>query len=172
MSIRGKAPLTALHALSRSCCFSWVLPLAPLQSPHRFSRRLKPAQSVIRFERLEVVPLLSVSRFFSQQREQDGVELRAGALSHERSCPHDSRCVCYRESKAAREAVQALGWRRDDSTVRPHSRNGWLTPAAYAARFSPQQARGAALTDGSAPWPVAAPEQMENINRQTQVTVG
>jgi putative transposase len=70
----------------------------------------------------------------------------------------------------ARTALEA--WRRDYNTVRPHSRIGWLTPAAYAARFSPQPGQGAALTDGSAPWPGAAHEQMENINRQTQVTVG
>jgi putative transposase len=28
-------------------------------------------------------------------------------------------------------------WRRDYNTVRPHSRIGWLTPAAHAAQFSP-----------------------------------
>lgn len=70
----------------------------------------------------------------------------------------------------ARTALEE--WRRDYNTVRPHSRIGWLTPAAYAARFSTQQGQGAALTDGSAPWPVAAQEHMEKINRQTQVTVG
>jgi putative transposase len=32
-------------------------------------------------------------------------------------------------------------WRRDYNTVRPHSRIGWLTPAARAARFSPQRAK-------------------------------
>jgi len=46
-------------------------------------------------------------------------------------------------------------WRRDYNTVRPHSRIGWLTPAAYAAQFLPQRNQGAALASGSAPWPVA-----------------
>jgi putative transposase len=46
-------------------------------------------------------------------------------------------------------------WRRDYNTVRPHSRIGWLTPAEHAAQFSPQPGQGAALRDGSAPWPVA-----------------
>jgi putative transposase len=46
-------------------------------------------------------------------------------------------------------------WRRDYNTVRPHSRIGWLAPAVYAAKFSPQRDQGAALAEGSAPWPVA-----------------
>ena len=57
-------------------------------------------------------------------------------------------------------------WRRDYNTVRPHSRIGWLTPAVYAANFSPQPGQGAALRDGSAPWPVA-PIVQEESNRQT-----
>jgi len=56
-------------------------------------------------------------------------------------------------------------WRRDYNTVRPHSRIGWLTPAAYAATFSPQRACGAPRLDGSAPRPVA-PVNRE-LNRQT-----
>lgn len=69
----------------------------------------------------------------------------------------------------ARAALEE--WRRDYNTVRPHSRIGWLTPAAYAATFTaPDQ--GAALIEGSAPWPVARLEQMEIINRQTQVAPG
>jgi putative transposase len=62
-------------------------------------------------------------------------------------------------------------WRRDYNNVRPHSRIGWLTPAAYAATFSPQQGQGAALLDGCAPWPVA-PIVQEESNRQTLVTTG
>ena len=46
-------------------------------------------------------------------------------------------------------------WRRDYNHVRPHSRIGWLAPAVYAANFSPQSGQGAALRNGSAPWPVA-----------------
>ena len=62
-------------------------------------------------------------------------------------------------------------WRRDYNTVRPHSRIGWLTPAAHAATFSPQPGQGAALLDGCAPWPVA-PIVQEESNRQTLVTTG
>jgi putative transposase len=68
----------------------------------------------------------------------------------------------------ARAALEE--WRRDYNTVRPHSRIGWLTPAVYAAKFSPQQGQGAALIDGSAPWPVAPTVQVEN--RQTLVATG
>lgn len=63
-------------------------------------------------------------------------------------------------------------WRRDYNTVRPHSRIGWLTPAAYAAQFAPQLDRGAAPRDGSAPRPVALPVQMDEFNRQTLVATG
>ncbi|MGC1563749.1 MAG: IS3 family transposase [Bradyrhizobium sp.] len=61
-------------------------------------------------------------------------------------------------------------WRRDYNTVRPHSRIGWLTPAAYAAKFSPQRDQGAALPDGSAPWPVAP--TVHDGNRQTLAASG
>lgn len=40
-------------------------------------------------------------------------------------------------------------WRRDYNNVRPHSRIGWLAPAAYAANFSPHQAK--ALRSARAP---------------------
>lgn len=63
-------------------------------------------------------------------------------------------------------------WRRDYNSVRPHSRIGWLTPAAYAAQFSPQRDRVAALLDGSAPRPVAPPVQFDDSNRQTLVATG
>jgi putative transposase len=53
----------------------------------------------------------------------------------------------------ARAALEE--WRRDYNTARPHSRIGWLTPAVYTATFPPQRDQGAALLDGSAPWPVA-----------------
>lgn len=62
-------------------------------------------------------------------------------------------------------------WRRDYNTVRPHSRIGWLTPDAYAARFTGQRGHAAALTTGSAPWPLAA-DQTSEFNRQTPVTPG
>ena len=61
-------------------------------------------------------------------------------------------------------------WRRDYNTVRPHSRIGWLTPAEHAAQFSPQPGQGAALRDGSAPWPVAP--IVHDGNRQTPIPTG
>lgn len=70
----------------------------------------------------------------------------------------------------ARAALEE--WRRDYNTVRPHSRIGWLTPAVYAATFSPQTGQAAVHAEGAAPWPVASPEQMEKINRQTPVPAG
>jgi putative transposase len=68
----------------------------------------------------------------------------------------------------ARAALEE--WRRDYNTVRPHSSIGWLTPALYAEQFSPQRDQGAALPDGSAPWPVAPTEHVDN--RQTLVATG
>ena len=62
-------------------------------------------------------------------------------------------------------------WRRDYNNVRPHSRIGWLAPAVYAAQFSPQRDQGAALLDGSAPWPVAMPVH-DVSNRQTPAATG
>jgi putative transposase len=67
----------------------------------------------------------------------------------------------------ARAALEE--WRRDYNTVRPHSRIGWLTPAVYAAKFNATD-QGAALRNGSAPWPVAPTVMFENC--QTPVTPG
>jgi len=61
-------------------------------------------------------------------------------------------------------------WRRDYNNVRPHSRIGWLTPAAYAAQFSPQHDQGAARHEDAAPWPVA--QTVLDNNRQTLVAPG
>ena len=61
-------------------------------------------------------------------------------------------------------------WRRDYNTVRPHSGIDWLTPADYAAQFSPQRRQGASLLDGSAPWPVAP--IMADLNRRTPAIPG
>ena len=69
----------------------------------------------------------------------------------------------------ARAALEE--WRRDYNTVRPHSRIGWLTPAAYTEQFLMQRGQAAALTTGSAPWPLAA-DQTEEFDRQTPVTAG
>jgi putative transposase len=62
-------------------------------------------------------------------------------------------------------------WRRDYNTVRPHSRISWLTPAAYTEQFSRQRGQGAALTTGSAPWPLTT-DYTEEFNRQTLVPAG
>jgi len=69
----------------------------------------------------------------------------------------------------ARAALEE--WRRDYNTVRPHSRVAWLTPAAYAAKFSPQRAMTLRI-DSSAPWPVATSEQMGKITGQTPALAG
>ena len=55
---------------------------------------------------------------------------------------------------------------RDYNTVRPHSSIGWLTPDAYAERFTAQRDRGAALAKGFAPRPLTT-DQTEQFNRQT-----
>jgi len=57
-------------------------------------------------------------------------------------------------------------WRRDYNGVRPHSGIGWLTPDAYAERFTAQRDRGAALAKGFAPRPLTT-DQTEQFNRQT-----
>ena len=62
-------------------------------------------------------------------------------------------------------------WRRDYNTVRPHSRIGWLTPAAYAEQLSMQRGHGAALSTGSAPWPLTT-RQTKEFNRQAPVANG
>jgi putative transposase len=61
-------------------------------------------------------------------------------------------------------------WRRDYNSVRPHSRINWLTPAAYAAQFSPQRGGALSYADGSVPRPVA-PTALEE-NRQALVANG
>jgi putative transposase len=61
-------------------------------------------------------------------------------------------------------------WRCDYNAVRPHSGIDWLTPAEYAAQFSPQRAQGASRFDGSAPWPVAP--ITADLKRQTLVVSG
>ena len=69
----------------------------------------------------------------------------------------------------ARQALEE--WRCDYNIVRPHSRLGWLAPAIYAATFSPPAGQGAALRNGSAPWPAAATVYHAN-NRQTLAATG
>ena len=57
------------------------------------------------------------------------------------------------------------------NAVRPHSRIGWMTPDAYAARLTVQRGQGAALTTGSAPWPLTT-DQTKEFNRQTLIQTG
>jgi putative transposase len=61
-------------------------------------------------------------------------------------------------------------WRRDYNFVRPHSRIGWLAPAVYAEKFSPQRGQGG-LMNGPTPWPVALPVH-DVSNRQTLIATG
>jgi putative transposase len=69
----------------------------------------------------------------------------------------------------ARQALEE--WRCDYNQVRPHSSIGWLAPAIYAATFSPPPGQGAALRNGSAPWPVAA-TVYDEASRQTLAATG
>jgi putative transposase len=69
----------------------------------------------------------------------------------------------------ARHALEE--WRCDYNQVRPHSGIGWLTPAMYAATFSPPLGQRAALRHGSAPWPVAI-SVYDASNRQTLAATG
>jgi len=69
----------------------------------------------------------------------------------------------------ARAALEQ--WCRDYNAVRPHSRIGWLTPDAYAEKFVVQRGQRAALTAGSAPWPLAT-DQTTPFNRQTPLPTG
>lgn len=57
------------------------------------------------------------------------------------------------------------------NAVRPHSSIGWLTPAAYAEQLAMRWGHGAALSTGSAPWPLTT-DQTEQFNRQTLVVRG
>jgi putative transposase len=69
----------------------------------------------------------------------------------------------------ARAALE--DWRHDYNGVRPHSRIGWLTPDAYAETFIGQRGQAAALSTGSAPWPLTT-DQTNEFNRQTPLPTG
>jgi hypothetical protein len=49
-------------------------------------------------------------------------------------------------------------WRRDYNEQRPHSKLAWATPAAFAILAHSETGRGAALSQGSAPRPLASTE--------------
>ena len=61
----------------------------------------------------------------------------------------------YRSQPHARVVLEA--WRRDYNELRPHSKLGWLTPAAYASALTGQIGRPAALVDDCAGRPLATP---------------
>ncbi len=69
------------------------------------------------------------------------------------------------------QARQALEQWRDHNQLRPHSSIGWLAPAVYASQFFPPPGQGAALRNGSAPWP-AAISVYDGNNRQTLAATG
>jgi putative transposase len=71
----------------------------------------------------------------------------------------------------AQARVLLEDWRRDYNSVRPHSGIGWLTPDAYAARFTAQRGRAAALAGGYAPRPLTT-EMADDFNRQTLTQTG
>jgi len=63
-------------------------------------------------------------------------------------------------------------WIEDYNTTRPHSSLGYQTPAAYAATLQPARGHGAALCDGSAPWPLAVTMPQGVCNQETLAAVG
>ena len=63
-------------------------------------------------------------------------------------------------------------WIEDYNTTRPHSSLGYQTPAAYAAALQPARGHGAALRDGSAPWPLAITAPQGVSNQQTLAAGG
>ncbi len=63
-------------------------------------------------------------------------------------------------------------WRRDYNEHRPHSKLGWLTPAAYASALSGEIGRPAALVDGCADLPIATPDNHGSDHPGTLVMAG
>jgi hypothetical protein len=68
------------------------------------------------------------------------------------------------------DCLRELIW-REPADVRIRA-NVIVVASVYAAQFAPQWAKALRSVDGSAPWPIAPPSQMENINRQTLVATG
>jgi putative transposase len=56
-------------------------------------------------------------------------------------------------------------WRCDYNETRPHSKLGWLTPKAYAEALTGHIGRPAALVDGCADRPLAAPANTAQIHK-------
>ena len=75
----------------------------------------------------------------------------------------------FRSLSHARAVLDA--WRTDYNTQRPHSRLGWLTPAAYAQTF-PRRSPGLRNPTSSAPALTAPPAQAATTHRRTQEQAG
>lgn len=76
----------------------------------------------------------------------------------------------FRSLPHARAILEA--WRRDYNETRPHSKLGWMTPAAYAGSIGGDTGRGAALRQGSAPRPLASHQTEGSNQRRTLVLPG
>jgi len=76
----------------------------------------------------------------------------------------------FRSLAHARAALDP--WRFDYNATRPHSRLGWLTPAAFAASLTPQRDRSAALLGGSAARPIAQPVCLSSNQPPTPAAAG
>ena len=68
----------------------------------------------------------------------------------------------FRSLPHARAILEA--WRRDYNETRPHSKLGWMTPAAYASSIGGDPGRGAALRQGSGPGLLPATRQKAQIS--------
>ena len=63
-------------------------------------------------------------------------------------------------------------WRADYNGLRPHSKLGWQTPAAFAATFQPRRDLALRYANGSAPAPAAHPANEAKSNRQSELRNG
>lgn len=76
----------------------------------------------------------------------------------------------FRSLPHARSVLDA--WRRDYNETRPHSKLEWLTPTDYAKTLTGQIGRSAALVDGCAGRPIAAPTNHSSDHPGTLVMAG
>jgi putative transposase len=76
----------------------------------------------------------------------------------------------FRSLPHARAVLES--WRRDYNEARPHSKLGWMTPAAYARAISGASGRPAAQPDGSARRPLARQANQGSDQPRTLVMAG
>jgi putative transposase len=76
----------------------------------------------------------------------------------------------FRSLAHARAALE--DWRGDYNPDRPHSRLGWLAPAAYAATLDPRWSPALRNLAGSAPKTIALVTQHGHDNRPTPLATG